>query len=432
MSLPSALEQRLTWIDAEVRRPHNRLLLACLGPWDGEETQTVVDTVLRRGGVDWAGLIEAAIRHGVSPIVAEHVSRSAALDPLPEDVGRCLQRIREGNERRSAIMLRETGRIVAALEDAGIRSMVLKGAALAASAYPSPGLRNFADLDILVAPENLRPAEQVMDRLGYPPDRDVIPTSLTHTCIGTCDEDILSATLAPEFVPEHSPVRIEKYRHQVVVELHRGLMRTLDGEWKEMELAPFWLSVRRFDITDHRTAPMLGPEAMLVHLAVHAEEHAFGRLIFPVDVAFVLQRYGVGIQWDGVVGLAAAYNASALVYRLLDLSRTVCGTSVPERALASLLAACPDRPFPLSVGAILRSESAVGTEPRFRRLLLAGSPWQKLQAVVRIVAQPADAMREIYGVRSTAAVGLCYLVRPFHLAGRAVRLLLRNLSAGKP
>jgi hypothetical protein len=78
--------------------------------------------------------------------------------------------------RREALVdelhVRELNRVLAALETAGVRPLVFKGAALAHSLYPESWLRPRLDADILI-PERARAAAfDTLERLGY--DRSVL------------------------------------------------------------------------------------------------------------------------------------------------------------------------------------------------------------------------------------------------------------------
>jgi len=431
MSCAVAVDERLAGIDRQAAMPHNRLLLACAGHWESDVTTGTVAALLRRGGIDWPALIESAIRHGVAQIVAAQVTESTEAADVPATVITCLCRLRDANGDRNRILLGETARLVESLRAAGIRRVVLKGAALAPTVYPDPALRNFADIDILVGAENLARAAEVVRHIGYPSTGPIDPRSLTHECAWECSQDILTGTLAPELIPAHAPRLVSDYTHRVVLELHSGLIRKLEGTPATADMAPFWESVRQFEIAPGRTAEMLGPEAMLVHLAIHASEHAFGRLMFPIDAAFVIRRYGAEIVWDRVVELARHYSAVPRACQLLHYSRQICGAAIPDHVFSELRAAGRIRVDP-AVAQILTAGSAVGSEPRIRRLLATRSLMEGLRGASRIIFQPVPTMRTIYGVRSLPAVWFFYAVRPFLLAARAARILVRAKVSGRP
>ena len=50
----------------------------------------------------------------------------------------------------NTLLLRELGQVQTALTGAGLRCLVLKGAALEATIYPEPGLRPMVDVDLLI------------------------------------------------------------------------------------------------------------------------------------------------------------------------------------------------------------------------------------------------------------------------------------------
>lgn len=101
-------------------------------------------------------------------------SRACALagdtvaEPLREAAGQALRRGRLTN------LVYEHALTAAceALEAAGIPALALKGVALAHRAHGDAGLRSTTDTDVLVAPERVREAIEVLTGLGYAPPQD--------------------------------------------------------------------------------------------------------------------------------------------------------------------------------------------------------------------------------------------------------------------
>jgi hypothetical protein len=60
-----------------------------------------------------------------------------------------------------------TAEVVPALAEAGVRSLLLKGPAIARRIYEPGELRAYGDLDLLVAPDDERAAEAVLEQLGF-------------------------------------------------------------------------------------------------------------------------------------------------------------------------------------------------------------------------------------------------------------------------
>jgi hypothetical protein len=427
----SAISKRVGWIDRTVRQPQNRLLLACAGEWASQDTLEAVSSIAARGDVDWSAFVEASLRHGVTPSAADYLVRTEMESLVPRAARDFFHRFRAANEARNRALLAETGRVVDVLRASGIRSMVLKGAALSTTAYPKPRLRTFADIDILVDPDCLSDAEKVVAGLGYAAERSIIPNSITHECRRMCAEDILSGTLAPELIAAHAAYLNEDYCNRIVLELHRGLFRTLDGLWRRVDMELLWESAATFSLSQSHEAQMLGPEAMLVHLAAHAGDHAFGRLLFPIDASFVISANEGKLAWQHVAELARIYDVAGRVLTLLSHAREICGAEIPEKALTALgtqralQSAAP-------VSTIFSASTPVGTEVALRRLFQTTRFADMATSVARLLGPPPSVIREIYGARSLPMVGLCYAIRPFHLAGRALRILARSAAAGRP
>jgi len=73
----------------------------------------------------------------------------------------------EAERRRGAFLQLITMRVTAALANAGIRSAALKGPLLGEAIYHDPGRRASGDIDLLVDPDQLREAVEVVRGLGY-------------------------------------------------------------------------------------------------------------------------------------------------------------------------------------------------------------------------------------------------------------------------
>jgi hypothetical protein len=64
-------------------------------------------------------------------------------------------------------MERQLQEIIEALEEEGVRVLVLRGPALAFSLYEDPAMRPSCDLDLLVLPEQVVQARTILESLGY-------------------------------------------------------------------------------------------------------------------------------------------------------------------------------------------------------------------------------------------------------------------------
>lgn len=127
----------------------------------GEEAK-VPDQLLSDGG--WEEILRLAQVHAVLPLLYPLLEQGY---PIPESVRRCLENESRRTVQQSYHLMFLTHYVVNGLEEAGIPSVVLKGAA-AAGDYPVPELRKSGDVDVLLMePEQLETAERVLQEMGF-------------------------------------------------------------------------------------------------------------------------------------------------------------------------------------------------------------------------------------------------------------------------
>ena len=127
----------------------------------------------RRDQVDWGSftprhwklLERMAQNEGVAPLMYWNFKDSAL--PVPEQTFKYLQGEYYKTYARNTLLYQELGRILQALDEAGIPVIVLKGAALAVTVYEDIGLRPMTDLDLLVLPSDLEQAIIKIKQSGF-------------------------------------------------------------------------------------------------------------------------------------------------------------------------------------------------------------------------------------------------------------------------
>jgi hypothetical protein len=133
-----------------------KLLLGEAAAWPGT-----------RGRVEISRFIDLLEFHGAAPLVARALANGDARESWPAAI---LDYCRDQSLARAVSEMagrEEIARVLQALADAGIKSLLLKGGSLAYSHYANPVLRPRGDTDLLVPPHDRRPAEDVLRRLGY-------------------------------------------------------------------------------------------------------------------------------------------------------------------------------------------------------------------------------------------------------------------------
>lgn len=170
-------------------------------------------------------------------------------------------------------------RTLRALEEAGIATLALKGLALGASVYSSPGLRTVSDLDILVSGKDLFRAIDVVKTLGFragsgePRNREDLRANHAH------------ALYPPK-------------RHDLTLDLHWHVLNSARGDEDD---GYFWSGAEPLMIGNTKTR-MLCPEDQLLHALVHGVRWTrMPHVRWVADAAMILRKSGRAFRTERLV-----------------------------------------------------------------------------------------------------------------------------------
>ncbi len=300
----------------------------------------------------------AAERHGVLGLVFGDSTAARAL------------------QARALRALKFSRRAVDAVEAAGIPCVVLKGVA-AATRWKEPLARQQSDLDLLVAPADLKAASKAL-----------------------IDAKIASFEfMAGTHVHNASLKATEK--NGLTIELHHALNSNHEIS---VDIATL-LRRRIFHHTPQGRIPALTPEDDAAYLAMHAATHALSRLAWLVD----LEGLGrAGVDWAEAARRAKAWNIALPVECAWRHARELFSVPIPERAFEMLGTSVAQR---FAVAALYRATwSTAGTphvwlERAFRLALVPAKSWPSL-AVHKYRAR-REQIRAYYpgGIPKSALVG---------------------------
>lgn len=123
--------------------------------------------------VNWPRLAEMLRSRRLLPALGPRLLDLTGGQATGDFVGAVEDALRAGRRQGAFLQLVST-HLTAVLADAGIRSTPLKGPLLSDAIYGDPGRRPSADLDLLVAPEQLRDAVAVVRGMGYEAPGDYV------------------------------------------------------------------------------------------------------------------------------------------------------------------------------------------------------------------------------------------------------------------
>jgi len=255
--------------------------------------------------LDWALFERLAETHGILPMAAARLGADPSLMPGP--VVQELRSICHENARRSLWFAGELFSVLDTLSATGIQAIPFKGPTLAAMAQGDLVLRQFCDLDILIAPHDWARAKQALLRAGFTPKHKLTAREEEAYVASSCD-----------FTFHHGPVRN-------VLEIHwdfvprffaiRIPLRQLLARAMTVELCG-------------RRVPTLSPEDLLLCLAVHGAKHAWSRLCWLSDIAHLIYR--ADLDQDTVRRRAERWHIARIVKIALYLAQWTLGTELPE------------------------------------------------------------------------------------------------------
>ncbi len=290
--------------------------------------------------LNWDTFKELSSLHRVVLFAGRAVAEIPAVPPA---IRQHFQAYITQNQFRAIRRLVELEAVVGTLARAGLRVLTLKGPVLSAQVHGDFSWRQSTDFDLVVAPEDIAAADQLLRARGYErtiPAADVSPAQHARFL-----------RRSPHYTHYH-------HQRQIGIELHWRLLSNpgfLPLPFEELYAARQTVHVHQ---TDFAT---LSPVHLVLHLCCHGAHHEWERLAWINDLA-VLQNTGRQ-DWPAtlsaadrlgltrVVALGASVGHELLQCELPPAVRAVCER---DRRVARLVKTCLnsvatyDRPAPTS------------------------------------------------------------------------------------
>ncbi|HVT37667.1 MAG TPA: nucleotidyltransferase family protein [Gemmatimonadaceae bacterium] len=290
--------------------PEVRLLLLASAPRTEHRESELI--ALAKSPLNWAGVVRLAAREQLLPVLWSALR--AHVDLIPPETIATLQRQSSVTEFRMGMTESVLGQVVERLACEDIRVMLLKGAALATTIYPSFAARPMGDLDMLVAPDQTERAWACMREAGWKPE--------------------LPGGREFHESHQHLPGLLDPGGFGIVLEIHRSVLPPRgpfvlneDEIWRDARTV-------RVRATD---AFVPSDEHQLLHLCLHfAWSHALmegvGRTLR--DVATML--WAREINWPPFIELMTRAKGGTCAYWTLAMSHTLASAPVPDSVLDAL------------------------------------------------------------------------------------------------
>ena len=242
---------------------------------------------------------------------------------VPAVVNGRLQAINTASRERTRRMLDACTEILAAFRQAGIDTILLKGAVLAPLIYPDPLQRPLADLDLLIRPKDVAASREIMlNQLGY-----------RYYSRSAEDEVYLRGERKTNiWAPDNvHPVEV----HFTLREEYAGMGYELaEMMWAESGERPYW--------HPPTTARIPNQPALLLHVCAHATSDWLiqrGRLMHIDDIGKLCAQMQPA-DWQTFSQLVQP-SAARFIYPALAFAQKYAPLAIPEQILHSLREECP-------------------------------------------------------------------------------------------
>ena len=208
------------------------------------------------------------------------------------------------------VQFRDAGIVLEALRDAGIRTMVLKGAALAILYYDDVGARPMGDVDVAVHPGDVSKTLEILSSLGW---EALIPVTTVTTGIihstGLCHDSKRSVDLHWHAMQECCSPEADTIFWDGSMEMRLGAAETL----------------------------ALNPADQLIHVCVHGsvwQRHP--PIHWIADAMKIIGASTLKIDWDRVATQVERWRLILPVREGLAYLRSKLDAPIPKEALARL------------------------------------------------------------------------------------------------
>jgi hypothetical protein len=372
--------------------PELDLLLACGSP--PSETARARISKLLSAPLDWPLLVELALTHGMTCLLARALAEQAPGPSYAE-----IQDRAAAFSMRSLRMAGELARIFKAFDSAGITAIGFKGSILAHLAYGDLALRTFNDLDIFVPRAQLPAALDLLAAEGYAKKTEAWDIGFSGACEialqrrdPICEVDLHWLFSSPYFLP-FDPVRA----------VERSVAFRAGG-----------LAARTLRTEDH-----------LLYLCIRAARAGWDQAQFPCDLAGIVAR--CALDWDDLIHQAERTGCWRALAVGLDLAHKLCESPIPPEVLRRVQC---DRTVPwisaqAQLGLIRRVSDPAGTPAGALLHLRTLESWPaKARYLWRRALQPNQ--KDAEWIRLPQRLSAAYYVlRPLRLAYMLLRRLFR-------
>ncbi len=250
------------------------------------------------------------------PILCGYFSREELVELLGENMLVRFLEMHRAEMLQSLLLEHELQHILHAFNQAHIPIILFKGPVLAHTVYSEVHLRTYHDFDILIKPQDLTRAHDLLVSMGYANYEEFLADAID------------SKRASYNYVLKHPGSWLE-----VLIELHTAPHPGQGGVMFEPEA--IWAGAQHITILDEPVLTM-GVIDHLLYLCWHYRFHGFTRLNWLFDIVQLLRASEAEIDWNALVQTARHLRLATNLYYCLLWCRNIFGVPIPEQVIERL------------------------------------------------------------------------------------------------
>lgn len=227
----------------------------------------------------WDALLLFAEEQGMAPLLYRHLVAADAEVPAVFLTG--LRFLCMRHQKANAIRMESLRQVLLLLEEEGVPSLLLKGAALCQTLYPDSGLRPMRDIDLFLDPQDVQHIHKLLQQHGFRPCGGRLPKHYFH----------------------QAPLIQVRDGMEVCLELHHGLFPQEPPYYQELPFMDLYGRAQSFSMQGLQ-ASYLSNEDMLWHLFQHGFHAPLTyepyKLISVADIITLVESRVQEIDWDKI------------------------------------------------------------------------------------------------------------------------------------
>lgn len=278
-----------------------KLLIACME--SSEQVLTILQQARRRK-INWNLIHKLIIRHRLHHQVYKNIKN---LDLVPSAMRNSLAELCAQDKLNLLNICDETIRITQFFEQQQIKYCVVKGVAVAKTAYTAIDERSCKDIDIWVDPEHVLHACQCLASLGY---------AITNP------KYVLKGRKYTYFSKNRDEITLYNAERKIEVELHFKMdyLGINYFKFNKVPILSIQINNNQINTLDH--------EYHFLYLIIHGSIHAWVRLRWLYDIKRYIDTQLVDIKQ--VISLSSSIKCEHLVFQTFSLLHHFFGLNNPD------------------------------------------------------------------------------------------------------